>query len=107
MRMRLKELTIAGFRGFKLPKTIPLDADIVVIHGSNGSGKSSIVEALEWLLLGDISHHECASSRSGCRGDYLHNVLEKLHLKNRTQLTTKGATKACSNNAVQQSLPQI
>jgi len=105
--MRLKELTIAGFRGFKLPKTIPLDADIVVIHGSNGSGKSSIVEALEWLLLGDISRHECASSRSGCRGDYLRNVLERLHLKNRTQVAAKGAAKACSNNAVQQSLPQI
>jgi len=55
--MRLKESTIAGFHGFKLPKTIPLDADIVVIHGSNGSDKSSIVEALEWLLLGGISRH--------------------------------------------------
>lgn len=47
MEMKLKELTIAGFRGFKSAQTIPLDADIIVIHGSNGSGKSSIVEALE------------------------------------------------------------
>jgi len=71
--MRLKELTIAGFRGFKLPKPIPLDADIVVIHGANGSGKSSIVEALEWLLLGKISRYERAKSRSEYR-DYLRNV---------------------------------
>jgi len=105
--MRLKELTIAGFRGFKLPKTIPLDANIVVIHGSNGSGKSSIVEALDWLLLGDISRHEHASSRSEHQDDYLRNVLEKLHLKNRTQVAVKGAAKACSNNTVQQNLPQI
>jgi len=105
--MRPKGLTVAGFRGFKLPKTIPLDADIVVILGSNGSGKSSIVEALEWLLLGDISRHERASSRSEYRDDYLRNVLERLHLKNRTQVAAKGAVKACSNNAVQQSLPQI
>ena len=105
MRMRLKEPTIAGFHGFKLPKTIPLDADIVVIHGSNGSDKSSIVEALEWLLLGDISRHERASSRSEYRDDYSCNVLERLHLKNRTQMAAKGAVKACSNNAVQQSLP--
>ncbi|GAJ12573.1 unnamed protein product, partial [marine sediment metagenome] len=31
-------------------------------HGSNGSDKSSIVEALEWLLLGDISRYKRASS---------------------------------------------
>ncbi len=61
MRMRPKGLTVAGFRGFRPPKTILLDADIVVILDSNGSGKSSIVEALEWLLLGDISRHERAS----------------------------------------------
>ena len=81
--------------------------DIVVILDSNGSGKSSIVEALQWLLLGDISRHECASSRSGRRGDYVRNVLERLHLKNRTQVAAKGDAKDCSNNAVQQSLPQI
>lgn len=71
--MRLKELTVAGFRGFKLAQTIPLDADIVLIYGPNGSGKSSIVEALEWLLLGDISRHERAQSRSEYRGS-LRNV---------------------------------
>jgi len=68
--MKLKELTIAGFRGFKSAQTIPLDADIIVIHGSNGSGKSSIVEALEWLLLGDISRHERAKSRIEYRGSF-------------------------------------
>jgi energy-coupling factor transporter ATP-binding protein EcfA2 len=72
--MRLKELTIAGFRGFKLPKTIPLDANIVVIHGPNGSGKSSIVEALEWLLLEDISRHRRARNPGEYKGDYLRNV---------------------------------
>jgi len=72
--MRLKELTIAGFRGFRLPRTISLDADIVVIHGPNGSGKSSIVEALEWLLLGDISRYKRASSKSEYTGEYLRNV---------------------------------
>jgi len=72
--MRLKELTIAGFRGFRLPQTIPLDADIVVIHGPNGSGKSSIVEALEWLLLGDISRHKRANNPGEYQGDYLRNI---------------------------------
>lgn len=72
--MKIKGLTIAGFRGFRVPQTIPFDADVVVIHGPNGSGKSSIVEALEWLLLGDISRRERASSKSEYRGDYLRNL---------------------------------
>jgi len=72
--MRLKKLTIGGFRGFKLTQTISLDANVIVIHGPNGSGKSSIVEALEWLLLNDISRHVRASSRSEYMGDYLRNV---------------------------------
>lgn len=72
--MRIRELTIAGFRGFRLSQTISLDADVVIIYGPNGSGKSSIVEALEWLLLGDISRRERASSRSEYRGDYLRNL---------------------------------
>lgn len=72
--MRLRELTIAGFRGFRLQQTIHLDASIVVVHGSNGSGKSSIAEALEWLLLGDISRRKRANSPSEYKGDYLRNV---------------------------------
>jgi energy-coupling factor transporter ATP-binding protein EcfA2 len=72
--MRLKELTVAGFRGFRLQRTIPLDADIVIIHGPNGSGKSSIVEAVEWLLFGDISRHKRANSPIEYTGEYLRNV---------------------------------
>jgi len=60
--MRIRDLTIAGFRGFRERQTIPMDADVVLIHGPNGSGKSSIVEALEWLFLADISRHERAKS---------------------------------------------
>jgi len=72
--MRLRELTIAGFRAFRLPQTIPLNANTVVIHGPNGSGKSSIVEAVEWLLFGDISRHRRAASPSEFAGEYLRNA---------------------------------
>jgi energy-coupling factor transporter ATP-binding protein EcfA2 len=72
--MRLKELTIAGFRGFRLSKTIPLDANVVVVHGPNGSGKSNIAEALEWLLLGEISRRKRARNPGEFVGEYLRNV---------------------------------
>ncbi len=52
--MRLKELTLRSFRGFNEEETFDLDADVVLIHGSNGTGKTSLFDAIRWLLYGDI-----------------------------------------------------
>jgi len=73
--MRLKEITICGFRGFNKKQTISLDNNIMLIYGSNGSGKSSLVEALEWLFWGDISRRE----RSSCKSEYMTNYLRNIH----------------------------
>lgn len=50
--MRFTSLRIAGFRGFNEVQTIDLSGPLVVFEGPNGSGKTSIGEALEWLLYG-------------------------------------------------------
>jgi len=73
--MRLKEITICGFRGFNKKQTISLDNNVVLIYGLNGSGKSSLVEALEWLFWGDISRRE----RSSCKSEYMTNYLRNIH----------------------------
>lgn len=73
--MRLKEITICGFRGFNKKQTISLDNNIVLIYGLNGSGKSSLVEALEWLFWGDISRRE----HSSCKSEYMTNYLRNIH----------------------------
>ena len=57
----IKNITIKGFRGINTP---PLELDFkkdkstqsMMIYGKNGSGKSSIVDAWEWLHLGKIQH---------------------------------------------------
>jgi len=57
----IQKITIAGFRGINTP---PLEIDFhkekliqsVMIYGTNGSGKSSIVDAWEWLYSGKIEH---------------------------------------------------
>jgi exonuclease SbcC len=53
--MRLKTLTVSGFRGFSRSETLDLDADAVIVHGANGSGKTSMFDAILWVLTGSIT----------------------------------------------------
>jgi len=67
----IQKITISGFRGINTP---PLELDFqkgksiqsMMIYGRNGSGKSSIVDAWEWLYSGKIEHlaHEGAKERA-------------------------------------------
>ena len=50
--MRLTSLSICGFRAFNDSLTLDLSDPIAVFEGPNGSGKTSIGEAMEWLLYG-------------------------------------------------------
>nr|WP_102385532.1 SMC family ATPase [Vibrio cyclitrophicus]PME27490.1 hypothetical protein BCV41_00930 [Vibrio cyclitrophicus] len=46
--------TIRNFRGVPSELHVPLDAPLTVIHAANGTGKSTICYALEWLLTGKV-----------------------------------------------------
>ena len=48
--MRLTKLSVSGFRGFNDAQT--LDLSDPMVEGPNGSGKTSVGEAVEWLLYG-------------------------------------------------------
>ena len=50
--MRIQQLKVCGFRGFNEEQPIDLSDPIAVFEGSNGSGKTSIGEGIEWLLYG-------------------------------------------------------
>jgi exonuclease SbcC len=60
----LRTLTITDFRGIRdSANPIALDAPVVLIHGTNGAGKSTVMAALELALTGATSgieqrHHE-------------------------------------------------
>lgn len=64
--MRLERIKVKGFRGFNTQREISLDADVILIYGLNGAGKSSFTEALEWLFFGDISRRKL----SPCKSEY-------------------------------------
>ena len=50
----LRRVMISNFRRLKGRWEIPLDAPIVLIHGANGSGKTSVLAAIEFALTGEI-----------------------------------------------------
>lgn len=52
--MKVKSLTVSGFRGFSGTETFDFDADAVIIVGVNGSGKTSIFDAILWALAGTV-----------------------------------------------------
>ena len=63
--MRIKSLDLAWFRGAADPVTLDLNCKSMVVYGNNGSGKSSFVDAVEYVLNnGRIEHlkHEYSIS---------------------------------------------
>lgn len=55
--MKLNELTVHGFRAFPPEEqSFEFDGQNVVIEGDNGTGKSSVLAAIEFLVCGNLSH---------------------------------------------------
>src|SRR5438034_10524964 len=50
--MRLTELQVAGFRAFGREQSFDLDADVVIVNGANGQGKTSLFDSVLWGLSG-------------------------------------------------------
>ena len=50
----LKELDITNFRSIRGQLHVPLDAKVVLVHGENGAGKTSLLSAIELGLTGGV-----------------------------------------------------
>ena len=50
----LRHLEITNFRSIKGTVQAPLDAKVVVVHGENGAGKTSLLSAIELALTGRV-----------------------------------------------------
>src|SRR5258708_4712282 len=55
--LRIKSIDLNNFRCFK-HQTIDLSSDLVAIYGRNGVGKTSVFDAIEFALLGNIGRFE-------------------------------------------------
>ena len=52
--MLLKTLDITNFRSIRGHIHVPLDAQVVLVHGENGAGKTSLLSAIELALTGNV-----------------------------------------------------
>ena len=55
--MRITSIELAWFRGAADPVSLELNSKSMVIYGANGSGKSSFVDAIEYVLNSGIIEH--------------------------------------------------
>jgi hypothetical protein len=68
--VKIKSLTIQGFRGFNEERTIDFNDRLTIIYAPNSYGKTSVSEAMEWLLYQITSKVEKADSKDEYKGSY-------------------------------------
>jgi hypothetical protein len=72
--MKIRKVTIQGFRAFNALQEMVIDADLCLIYGQNSHGKTSLAEGLEFLFCGKTSRRDllARSKQEFCRA--LRNV---------------------------------
>ena len=53
---KIKSINISGIRGVKEPLSLNLESKSILIFGENGSGKSSLTDAIEWYYSDGVKH---------------------------------------------------
>lgn len=53
-RSRLRSVSVEGFRAFNKRQVFDLDADVVVLYGPNGLGKTSLFDSIDYACTGRI-----------------------------------------------------
>jgi len=75
--LRINNLTLQGFRSFgRSTQSLPLTTPIAVIQASNSQGKTSLAEAIEFLLTGEIVRRQLVASSQ----DEFADALRHAHL---------------------------
>lgn len=69
--MKLAEIAIAGFRGFRDETRMKLAPGFNVIDGRNGVGKSTLFDAVEFALIGRLTKYGDSKAAGQTVEDYL------------------------------------
>jgi chromosome segregation protein len=69
--MKLDFVEVSGFRGFRDKVRVDFGAGFTVITGRNGVGKSTLCDAIEFAVLGEISKYSVETSAKETVNDYI------------------------------------
>lgn len=69
--MKLKQLSVTGFRGARERLTLRFGTGFTVITGRNGTGKSTVADAIEYALSGSLTKYATSSERQENVSDYI------------------------------------
>jgi chromosome segregation protein len=63
--MKLEFVEISGFRGFRNKVRFDLAAGFTVLNGHNGTGKSTVLDAIDFALTGTINKFNVKAAKGG------------------------------------------
>jgi len=69
--MKLHSLALCGFRGFREPFKLEFGSGFTVLCGRNGVGKSTIFDAIEFALTGEIEKYRIEKAGKESIRDYI------------------------------------
>ena len=69
--MKLTFVEIAGFRGFKDKSLFEFPGGFVVLTGRNGTGKSTVLDAIDFVLTGTINKYAVKGAKGGGLDDHI------------------------------------
>ena len=62
IQVRLKNIEMVNFRAYRDSCKIDIDADIVILYGPNGFGKTSFFDAIDFVCTGEVERFEKKNS---------------------------------------------
>ena len=69
--MKIAFVEFAGFRGFRDQTRLEFPDGFVVLVGRNGSGKSTVLDAFDFLLTGTINKYAVTAAKGGGLTDHI------------------------------------
>ena len=86
----LRSVSISNFRRLDGSWVLPLDAPVVLIHGPNGTGKTSVLSAIELALTGEIKsmrrHDDRYAKHLPTHGQTVATIKTEIEISDKTDI---------------------
>jgi DNA repair protein SbcC/Rad50 len=83
--IKIREIKLRNFRAYKEENIISIgEEQLILLTGENGYGKTSLIDAIEWCITGDIKRlHSSFDDRAPAAGEKNKIINKKSILKNK------------------------